>query len=747
VVSHGSPDSRGRSREREGTLSVPKAASGRQLPLAEILASAPDAVVGIDPDGTIVFVNRQVQELFGYEPSQLLGMPVETLLPAFFRDVHRSHRARYLADPVTRPMGAGLDLAGRRSDGSEFPVDISLSAIQTDDGLVATAFVRNIADRKRVEAMFRALLDGAPDGIVVIDQFGIITLVNQQVTTLFGYPADELIGQRVEVLVPERFRAVHPKHRASYFGDPKIRAMGAGLALTARRKDGSEFPVDIALAPFGTDSGPLVSASVRDVTERTAAEHDAQQLREAQIRRRQALEINDSVVQGVATAVYALERRDTGYALSALSATLESARLMMDRLLEPALDLSANGLTSLVREHPATVLEQEPPDSESEPADQAADLIRVVIADDTPDMRLVLRLALTDDQGFCVVGEAADGLAAVEQSRGHQPDIVVLDLAMPVMDGLQAIPLIRAASPNSRIVVLSGYGAEDTLGAALAAGADAYVTKGRPTESLATLLRDMCPGRGMPRVSARTPAESDFDLDGDRQAAIDLALSVTAHELATPVTVVHGMLETLRERMDRLPSSVVHELLDAMNRHVDHISDLLGTLNDVRNIDREQLVLHREQLDLGALVADVVADLAPGFDGRKVTTDAAAHVVVDADPIRLRQVITNLITNAVKFSPAGAPAHVSVAPLRATAQVSVIDRGQGIPPEARSRLFNKFTRLTTGSPGMGLGLFISRGIIRAHGGELRLARSGPEGSVFTLEVPLLAAANRERRPD
>jgi len=207
------------------------------LPLTEILESAPDAVVGIDGTGRIVFANLQISELFGYEPSELIGEPVETLLPNRFHEAHRAHRARYLADPVTRPMGAGLELAGRRRDGSEFPVDISLAAVDTAKGLVATAFVRDLTDRKRTEAMFRGLLDGAADAIVVIDSTGAITLVNRQVHALFGYDPAELVGQPVELLVPERYRNAHPAHRASYFADPKIRAMGAALELTARRKE------------------------------------------------------------------------------------------------------------------------------------------------------------------------------------------------------------------------------------------------------------------------------------------------------------------------------------------------------------------------------------------------------------------------------------------------------------------------------------------------------------------------------
>jgi PAS domain S-box-containing protein len=713
------------------------------LPLTEILESAPDAVVGIDATGRIVFANRQIAELFGYAPDELIGEPVETLLPTRFHEAHRSHRVRYLADPVTRPMGAGLELAGRRRDGTEFPVDISLAAVDTAKGLVATAFVRDLTDRKRAEAMFRGLLDGAADGIVVIDSTGAITLVNRQVHALFGYTPEELIGHPVELLVPERYRHVHPSHRASYFADPKIRAMGAALELTARRKDGSEFPVDIALAPFDTGSGTWVSASVRDVTERRQAEHDAQQLREAQIRRRQALEINDCVVQGVATAVYALDRADTGYALSALSATLESARMMMDRLLEHAGDATP---TSLVREQPARVLAEAtaPPEATPPAAAAADDLITVVVADDTPDMRLVLRLALDEDSGFRVVGEAGDGREAVEQARMHQPDVVVIDLAMPVMDGLKATPLIRQASPRSRVVILSGYGAEDMMGVALAAGADAYVTKGRPTESIGTLLRDLVPAKAAAAQPRRRP-EPDLATDTERDAVTDLALSVTAHELATPVTVTLGMLDQLRGRMDTLPSALVQEMLAGVDRNVRHISELLTLLNDVRHVGRDTLVLDRAQLDLSTLVQETLRDLAPVLADRHVTLDVPVHAPVSADAVRIRQVLTNLVTNAVKFSPPGTPVDIAIVPLHGTLELTVTDRGTGITDEQRPRLFTKFTRLGADTSGMGLGLYLSRGIARAHGGELRLARSGPDGSTFALELPVSVIAGAASR--
>ena len=119
---------------------------------------------------------------------------------------------------------------------------------------------------------YRDLVESAPDAILVVDRRGLIELVNRQAEVLFGYPRAELIGQSVDLLVPAHGRAVHPSHRSAYFSDPRTRPMGAGLDLTARRKDGNEVPVDISLSPLETERGTVVSVAIRDITERKRAE-------------------------------------------------------------------------------------------------------------------------------------------------------------------------------------------------------------------------------------------------------------------------------------------------------------------------------------------------------------------------------------------------------------------------------------------------------------------------------------------
>jgi PAS domain S-box-containing protein len=255
------------------------AAGAESFGYSAVLQASPNAIVAVDASARITYANPQAEATFGYTRDELVGQPVEILLPGRVSERHVMHRNEFISQPGARPMGIGLDLAGRRKDGTEFPVEISLSPVETTDGLHVFATVVDITARKGAEAAlaesehrFRTVLEASPNPIVGVDSAARIIFVNPQAEETFGYTRDELVGQPVELLLPVRVAERHVEHRNSFIAHPVARPMGIGLDLAGRRKDGGEFPVEISLSPVETTDGLQVFATVVDITARKAAE-------------------------------------------------------------------------------------------------------------------------------------------------------------------------------------------------------------------------------------------------------------------------------------------------------------------------------------------------------------------------------------------------------------------------------------------------------------------------------------------
>jgi PAS domain S-box-containing protein len=216
------------------------AASARDF--AGLVDAAPDAVVVVNRVGVIVLVNRQTEALFGYQRDELLGQPVEILVPEVLRSFHARHRHNFVREPRVRAMGTGLELRARRKDGSELHVEISLGPFHGENELLVSASIRDVTERDNEQRLFRGLVETAPDATVIVGTDGCIVLVNGQLEKLFGYHRSELLGRPVEILMPDRLVGMHVGYRAGYLASPERRPMGFADDLVARRKDGSESP-------------------------------------------------------------------------------------------------------------------------------------------------------------------------------------------------------------------------------------------------------------------------------------------------------------------------------------------------------------------------------------------------------------------------------------------------------------------------------------------------------------------------
>ena len=244
--------------------------------LAAIVESANDSIVSATLDGVITSWNASAERMYGYTAAEIIGRSTSLLIPP--------ETAPELIPIFQRVrQGEGIEhfeTRLRRKDGSLIEVSLTDSPIRDASGAVVgiSAITRDLTERNRTNARFRQLLEAAPDATVCVDSGAQIVLVNAQTERLFGYPREELLGQPVEILVPDASKASHSGLRAGYTADPVPRLMGADLELSGRRRDGTTFPAEIALSALDTDQGLLVSAAIRDVTQQRRALDDLRRI-------------------------------------------------------------------------------------------------------------------------------------------------------------------------------------------------------------------------------------------------------------------------------------------------------------------------------------------------------------------------------------------------------------------------------------------------------------------------------------
>jgi len=722
--------------------------------------SAPSAMVMVDGNGQIVLVNQQTEKLFGYGRGELLGQHVEILVPERFRLRHPQHRELFARQPTTRAMGAGRDLFGLRKDGSEVPIEIGLNPIQTKEDSFVLASIIDITERKRADEKFRQAIEAAPNGMVLVDREGKIILVNAQMEKSFGYTREELLGKPIEMLVPERFRTIHPSHRNDFMNHPTTRSMGSGRELFGVRKDNTEFPVEIGLNPIQTEHGMMVLGTVVDISERKLAQET---LRQSQA---QLAGVIGSAMDAIITVGEdhrivlfnsAAERMFLYPSEEAIGQSLDRfipkrfrpshrehiaefgrthvTRRTMGRLgalfglradgEEFPIEASISQLESDGRKFFTVILRDisERMRTEESLREQARTLdLAPVLIRDLHGRIIFWNTGAQQMYGWTseeAVGKVTHALLQTEFPRALE-EIKARLFGYGHWEG----EVTHTKKNGEQIVVASHWvlhkNEHDEPQAILEVNND--ITERKQAEQEIRRLNEQLERRVEERTAELQAANKELE-------AFSYSVS---HDLRAPLRHINGfsqaLLEDYMDQLDETGRGYLREVRHASQEMAQLIDDVL----QLARVTRSEM--RRERVSLSELAQTVVADLRKREPERTVVAQIEEGLQAHGDKRLFRIMLTNLIDNAWKFTSKQQEPRIVFGHEVDNGETSyfVRDNGAGFDMAYVDRLFGAFQRLHTASEfeGTGIGLATVQRIINRHGGRVWAEGSVNQGATF-----------------
>ncbi len=639
---------------------------------------APDAIFTADLNGRYLDVNASGCALLGARREEIVGKRIADFIPA--EDLPRLEAVRQqLLVPGTVQVE---EWRLRHKDGTFIPVEVSTKILPHGrwQGFVRDMRERKVAEQRlhEAQARYRALFESAHDAIVVVDGRGKIRLANPQTQYWFGYRPDELIGQPIEMLVPERFRDRHVALRDRYLAEPLARAIGAGLDISARRKDGSEFDVDISLSPVPAldGGGLLVTATIRDVSQLKAVER----------RQRIIAEIGEQLGEP-------LERRTRLQRAGELLVAHLSDWCVIDLMGE-------GGVPKRVVAVHRDPLKQK----------LMEEMRRI-----EPDLAVI---PATAGQGEAL-SETSDGMEEL-RSQGFSPRAIEIARALGTRSCLRLALAARGRSLGTVSLVRSHRQFTDE-----------DVEFGRVVADRIALLADNA---------------FLYEEAGRAVRAREDTVAIVSHDLKNPLNVINlntSALRTLVKRGEAPP-----EVRSAMLKSIRHVADavkkasrLISDLLDVARLEAGGLALEKRAEEPASMAQEALALFLPLASAKSIHVELTAPgglPAVVADRPRVIQVFSNLLGNAIQFTPERGEIHVYIQEASSNVVVfSVRDTGAGIAEEALPHVFDRYWQPEhTLRQGAGLGLAIAKGIVEAHGGSIWAQSKLGEGSTFVFSLPV-----------
>jgi PAS domain S-box-containing protein len=728
-----------------------------------LMEAAPDAMVVVNTDGEIVLLNVQAEKQFGYHRDELLGQKVTNIIPEGFAERLIADDLRSTEDALAQQIGTGIELNALRKDGSEFPIEIMLSPLESPEGTLVTAAIRDISVRRaaeqvlaQMEGKYRGLMEAAPDAMVVVNQSGEIVLLNLQAEKQFGYRRDELLGQKVTNIIPEGFaeRLVADDLRSDE--DALAQEIGTGIELNALRKDGSEFPIELMLSPLESTEGMLVTAAIRDISVRKNAEKVLAQM-EGKYRGLLEAAPDAMVVvnQGGEIVLLNLQaekqfgyRRDEllgqkvtniipeGFAERLVADDLRSSEDALAQEIGTGIEL--NALRKDGSEFPIELMLSPLGSTEGM-------LITAAIRDITVRRNAEKHLAQMEGRYRGLLEAAPDPMVVVNQGG----EIVLLNLQAEKQFGYRRNELLGQKVTNiipqgfaERLIADGLRSAEDALAQQIGTGIELSGRRKDRTEFPIELMLSPLGGAegilvtaAIRNIGVRKTAEAHLlqkmdELNRSNEELGQFAY-IASHDLQEPLRMVASYTQLLSRRykgkLDTDADEFIAFAVDGATRMQRLIQDLLaysrvGTKGKELRSTSSETALQTALANLRSAIEE---------SGALVTHDPLPSVM--ADETQLIQLFQNLVGNAIKYQNPGIP-KIHVAAMNGGNQYrfSVKDNGLGIDPQYFERIFGMFQRLHKREEfaGTGIGLAICKKIVERHGGQISVESKPGLGSTF-----------------